>query len=51
MKLKAGKGVAKIEEEVKEEKENLEASGSLVLPCFDFYKNLESLQISDLQFK
>ena len=40
---------AKIEEEVKEGKDKKgSVAGSQVLPCFDFYNNLESLNISDL---
>ena len=43
-----------IKEEVKEAQLQNEFSGLLenkVLPCFDFYKNLETLNIDDLQFK
>ena len=40
----------KVEEEVKEWKNNKGplAGSQVVLPCFDFYNNLESLDISDL---
>jgi hypothetical protein len=40
----------KVEEEVKEgkDKKELLTSSQKVLPCFDFYNNLESLDISDL---
>ena len=51
LKLKNRQSAAKVEEEVKESKDKKESSGSQVLPCFDFYNNLDSLNISDLQFK
>jgi hypothetical protein len=40
----------KVEEEVKErkDKKGLLTGSQVVLPCFDFYNNLESLDISDL---
>ncbi len=38
-----------VEEEIKDEKDKKESlASSQVLPCFDFYNNLESLNISDL---
>jgi hypothetical protein len=43
-----------LQEEVKEAPVPKESSGfqvSKALPCFDFYNNLESLDITDLQFK
>jgi hypothetical protein len=52
LKLKFIQHIVKDEdEEVKETKINEGSSGTQVLPCFDFYSNLESLNISDLQFK
>jgi hypothetical protein len=40
----------KVEEEVKEGKDKKEPllGSQVVLPCFDFYNNLESLNIYDL---
>ncbi len=49
LRLKVAQKELKIEEEVKEMKDKKgSVGGSQVLPCFDFYNNLESLNISDL---